>query len=77
MYLLQDFIFNTLKIEEIFGFMYADNKRVIHFNKQFGGVIGEPVMDENGRMIRYGKNNRQRFNEYVPGIKRMLYGIER
>lgn len=73
MYLLQDFVFNTLDIKQTFGFMYADNKRVINFNKKFGALVGEPVLDEQQRLIRPSTNNKKRFNDHVPMIKRMLY----
>lgn len=73
--LLFKFSFEILKLNEITGFVYADNKRAIRFNQKFGCVLNDPEPDENGKMIC--KTNIQKDNFYLAEkrLEKLLYRI--
>lgn len=73
-YLHLKFGFETLKLLHVAGFIYSDNRRAIHYSKQFGAIIQEPVLDEDGRLIVFTDVTAEGFKKREPAIIRMLYG---
>ena len=72
--LLYMFTFETLGLDEVTGFVYADNRRALRFNKSLGCLIGPPVYDKNvGKQICYARTTKESFYNALQKIKKMLY----
>lgn len=71
--LLFKFSFEILKLKEMTGFVYADNKRAIRFNKKLGCSIGKSELDKAGKMICATKIKKENFYETVRELEKVLY----
>ncbi len=71
--LLFRFGFNHLQLEQITGYVYANNKRATRFNSLFGCITGEPEQHENGQMIRRTLITRDSFAMAEEHLMRILY----
>ena len=67
------FAFETLGLECIDAYIWADNDRAIRFNKQFGGRQYSTKVDENGREIVPVENWREDFEKADKKLSSMLY----
>lgn len=67
------FAFNSLGLECIDGFIFADNDRAIRFNKQFGGIHYPPETDDDGRKIIKIENWREDFEKVDKKLSSILY----
>lgn len=67
------FAFETLGLEYVDGFIYADNERAIRFNRQFGGKQFPPEEDEYGRTIIRFENWREDFEKIDKKFSNILY----
>lgn len=71
--LLFRFGFTHLQLEQITGYVYADNKRATRFNSLFGCVTGEPEQHTNGQMIRRTLITSDSFARAEQHLVRILY----
>lgn len=67
------FAFETLGLECIDCFIFADNERAIRFNKQFGGKDSLPEMNNEGRLIIKCENWREDFERVDKKLSSVLY----
>ena len=67
------FAFDTLGLECIDAYIYADNERAIRFNKQFGGRHYPPKVDESGKEIIPCENWREDFAKVDKRLSSILY----
>ena len=72
-YLSFDFAFNTLNVQDLWGFIYTENHRAIRFAQTFGVTIEEPKENDTGRSIREVWFSKKNFNEQINKIHRMIY----
>lgn len=70
------FAFSVLGLECIDGFILADNKRAIRFNKLFEGCQYPPELDENGKTIIRLKNWREDFEKADKKLSSILYRVK-
>lgn len=71
--LLFKFSFEVLGIHKITGYVYADNKRAIRFNKKFGCSISRPEPDKDGKMICNTIVEKEQFYEAIMSLEKLLY----
>ncbi len=50
--LMLEFDFDVLRLEHIIGWVEADNKPALRWNKMFGAIFNEPEIDKRGKMIQ-------------------------
>lgn len=72
-YLLYEFAFHTLGLECLYGIVYADNKRAIRYNQQFGVVTGETCLDENNKRMIHVSISAKNFNYRKAALKKLIY----
>ena len=71
-YLLHKFAFDILHLEKLTSYVYADNKRAIRFNSQFGGILLPPEENADGEMIRRSYLTREQFYDSESKLIRLL-----
>lgn len=71
-YLAYKFGLDILKLDQLWGFIYSENKRAIRFAKLFGGQIGLEYLQD-GRLIRNVVFSQPYFGEAEKSVRRMLY----
>lgn len=67
------FAFEHLKIDEIEGWVYESNKRVVKYNEQFGGVIYPPETNSSGDVMVRVSLKKSDFEKKSKNIERFLY----
>lgn len=67
------FAFETLGMDTVLGYIFADNDRAIRFNKQFGCVLDEPTLQDNGYMMVKATYTREAVEKATQKIKKMMY----
>lgn len=72
-YLIFAFAFDSLGVNSLCGFIYAENIRAIRFAQQFGVTLYEEKMDENHRLIRDVVFFKKDFKEKENFLKKMIY----
>lgn len=71
--LIFNLAFNQLHLNEVIGYIFADNERAIRFNKQFGANIGEPQINENGHIMVKASFAEENVKVATKTINRILY----
>ena len=71
--LLARFGFHTLGLKQMKGFVFAENKRAIRFNKQFAARLIGPEEDEHGRMVVRTETTRDEFEAIDRKISSLIY----
>lgn len=71
------FGFNDLKLKEIVSYIYAENARALRFTQQFGGVLHNSEMDENGRMVCKATSSKEDFDVCEKKLSALLYREKR
>lgn len=71
--LLDRFAFFSLGLKLMKGFIFADNKRAIRFNKQVSGKLLPSELDENGREIIRVETTAEDFYAIDRKISKLLY----
>lgn len=71
--LIFKFAFEILGMETVVGYIFADNERAIRFNKQFGCVLEEPEIHDNGHMMVKATYTREAVEKATERIKKMMY----
>lgn len=72
-YLSFDFAFNTLNLDELWGFIYAENQRAIRFAEIFGATLYDPTESTDGRLIREVYFYKTDFVQRIHQIEKMIY----
>ena len=67
------FAFNNLGMDTVVGYIFADNERAIRFNKQFGCILDEPEMHDNGHMMVKATYTKEAVEKATEPIKKMMY----
>lgn len=71
--LLSKFGYHVLGLKNMKGFVYADNKRALRFNKLFSARMSEPEMDETGKMIVRLETSSDEFKQIENRISKLIY----
>lgn len=71
--LLNRFAFDTLGLKVMKGFVFANNKRALRYNKQVCGTLFNPEIDETGREIIRLETSREDFKVIDKKISGFLY----
>ncbi len=71
--LLSEFAFYTLGLRLMTGFVYADNKRAVRYNKLFSGRLFSPTIDLDGRSIIRLETTAEDFEKIKQRVKPMIY----
>ena len=71
--LIFEFAFENLGMDTVVGYIFADNERAIRFNKQFGCVLDEPELHDNGHMMVKATYTKEAVEKAAARIKKMMY----
>lgn len=71
--LIFKFAFENLGMDTVLGYIFADNERAIRFNKQFGCVLDEPEMHDNGHMMVKVTYTKEAVEKATERIKKVMY----
>lgn len=71
--LIFKFAFEYLGMDTVLGYIFADNDRAIRFNKQFGCIMDEPEMHNNGHWMVKATYTREAVEKASEKIKKILY----
>lgn len=71
--LMCNFAFNELHLEEITGDCYNDNIRAIKFSEGYGMVFGEPELNEEGILIRFGVASKSNYEKCYKKLSSIIY----
>lgn len=71
--LIFKFAFDYLGMDTVLGYIFADNERAIRFNKQFGCIMDEPEIHDNGHMMVKATYTKEAVDKASERIIRMMY----
>jgi RimJ/RimL family protein N-acetyltransferase len=71
--LIFKFAFENLGMDTVLGYIFADNERAIRFNKQFGCILSEPELHDNGHMMVKAIYTKDEVEKATERIKKMMY----
>lgn len=72
MYLIFKYAFETLNVEKVLGWVYAENVRAARFAELFGALPGDPV-EIDGQIIREYAHKKKEFQLAEGKVRKMLY----